>query len=193
MAAFRQRPLLFNGITGGVLCATSDAIAQQIEDANERTIESSGASEKDAAHVLTNSIRLPTLDIARVASAGIIGMFFGGLVYPKAYAKLDAIWVGTKFSAVLQKSIVEIATVGIFVNSISMASRGFFRGDKKYDEVAQHVVIELPTVTRNDVLVWLPYNLVAFSFIPAVLRPTTTAMMEASWQTYISLRAHDFE
>jgi hypothetical protein len=41
--------------------------------------------------------------------------------------------------------------------------------------MADHVVRELPIVTRNDVVVWLPYNLMAFSVIPPVLRPTTTA------------------
>jgi hypothetical protein len=104
--------------------------------------------------------------------------FFGGLVYPTAYATLDLIWVGTKFSTVLKKSLVEIATVGIFVNSISMTSRGLLRGDKDHKEVVQHVANELPTVTRNDCLVWLPYIMLAFS---VVLRPTmTTSVMEAS-------------
>jgi len=42
-------------------------------------------------------------------------------------------------------------------------------------------------VTKNDFVVWMPYNLLAFSIIPAVLRPTTTAAMEASWQTYITV------
>jgi hypothetical protein len=36
-------------------------------------------------------------------------------------------------------------------------------------------------------LVWLPYIMLAFS---VVLRPTmTTSVMEASWQTYISIRS----
>ena len=123
----------------------------------------------------------------------MIGIFFGGLVYPWAYAKLDKIWVGSSFSTVVQKSLVEIGTVGIFVNSISMSCRGLLRGDKESAEVFQHVAKELPVVTRNDFFVWFPYNLLAFSTIPAFLRPTTTAMMEASWQTYISFKAHDFK
>lgn len=110
-----------------------------------------------------------------------------------AYARLDAMWVGTKFATVLKKSLVEIASVGIFVNSISMTTRGILRGDQDSTSVLQHVSKELPDVTRNDFFVWLPYNMLAFSVIPAVLRPTTTAAMEASWQTYISLRAHDFQ
>lgn len=59
--------------------------------------------------------------------------------------------------------------------------------------MVQHITQQLPTVTKNDIFVWLPYNMMAFSIIPAALRPTTTAALEASWQIYISLRSHDYE
>lgn len=117
----------------------------------------------------------------------------GGVVYPGAYAQLDAIWKGTSMATAVKKSVLEIFTVGIFVNTLSMTCRGLFRGDRAPTQVAEHVVHELPTVTRNDVLVWLPYNLVAFSVIPTIVRPATTAIMEASWQGYISWRSHDIE
>jgi Mpv17 / PMP22 family len=101
-------------------------------------------------------------------------------------------WKGTHFSAVVQKSVVEIATVGIFVNSVSMTSRGLLVGRNPKD-VAGHVAEEMPTVTINDAKVWLPYNMIAFSIIPVAIRPTTTLMMEAGWQTYISLMSNNYE
>ena len=73
-----------------------------------------------------------------------------------------------------------------------MTSRGLLAG-REGKEVVKHVAQEMPKVMLNDVRVWLPYNLIAFSVIPAVIRPTTTAMMEVSWQTYISLRSNDYE
>lgn len=72
-----------------------------------------------------------------------------------------------------------------------MISRGILVG-RDTNHVAQHALEELPNVTKNDFMVWLPYNLVAFSVIPIYVRPTTTAFMEASWQTYISNRSHDY-
>ena len=98
---------------------------------------------------------------------------------------------GTHLLTVFTKSVVEIATVGIFVNSLSMASRGSLAG-RRIGDIFEHVRTEMPKVTLNDVRVWLPYNMLAFTFIPAFIRPTTTALMEATWQTYISLRAHDY-
>jgi hypothetical protein len=202
IAAIRQRPLLFNGITGGVLCGTSDAIAQQFEQPQpppQQRSQHHNASfienEEERPYLAPSPLAVVAsrLDWLRFASAAVIGVFFGGLVYPQAYATLDAIWVGTSFFTVVKKSVVEIATVGIFVNTISMTSRGVLRGDKEPEQVVHHVAKELPTVTKNDCLVWLPYNLLAFSVVPPVLRPTTTAMMEASWQTYISLRSHDYD
>jgi hypothetical protein len=198
--ALRQNPMLFNAITGGVLCASSDALAQQME--HQETIThcsdhaitgSSTPTPSERPYLAPSMATLLRNDWSRTVGAGLIGSFFGGIVYPLAYARLDSIWVGTRLVTVIKKSLVEIATVGIFVNSISMMTRGILRGDKDTQSVFQHVYTELPTITRNDFIVWMPYNMIAFSIIPAFLRPTTTAAMEASWQTYISLRAHDFE
>jgi protein Mpv17 len=164
-----QNPLLFNGLTGGTLCAISDAGAQQIEG--------NGAN---------------SFNVRRFVVAGVLGVFFGGIVYPNAYAFLDARFHAKNFQTLLTKSVIEIGTVGIFVNTVSMTSRGLLVGHEGKD-VVNHVAHEMPKVTLNDVKVWLPYNLLAFSLIPAVFRPTTTAMMEASWQTYISLVSNDYE
>ena len=162
--------MLFNSLTGCGLCASSDAVAQYLEEHDK----------------VSTSFR-----IRRILSAGCMGAFFGGWVYPQAYARLDRIWKGTNVSAVLQKSVVEIATVGIFVNSVSMTARGLLVG-RDMKDVAEHVVTEMPVVTLNDARVWLPYNIIAFTFIPATIRPTTTLCMEAVWQTYISLMANNY-
>ena len=166
-ATIQQSPRVMNCATGATLCACSDLLAQRIE--------TSGLG----------------IDLRRFTSSGLIGAAFGGFVYPMAYARLDAMWPSSAFVSVLQKSCLEIATVGTFVNSVSMSSRGLLAGRHRGD-VANHVLREMPSVTLNDVKVWLPYNLVAFTFIPQYLRPSTTALMEASWQTYISLRSHEY-
>lgn len=165
-----KNPIVVNSLTGGSLCLASDAIAQRME---QRDFDSHFSA-------------------SRMLSAGLIGSFFGGVVYPRAYARLDAIWQGKDFASLFKKSVVEILTVGVFVNSVSISSRGFFAG-KKPNTVLHHVAREMPHVMFNDVRVWLPYNMIVFSFVPAYIRPTVTAFMEASWQTYISLRAHDYE
>ncbi|KAG7367437.1 hypothetical protein IV203_030108 [Nitzschia inconspicua] len=233
-AAVRQRPVLFNGLTGGVLCAGSDGATQHYEaqwkhqwdntmcdfdnfvsdreaDSDPLTTTTSSTDSLLAPSPLvrttpTSLLEKPfekgivgqerpkeTFDLKRFFAAGAIGVFFGGLVYPFAYAKLDAVWAGTALATITKKSIIEIATVGIFVNSFSMTSRGLCRGDKEASTVALHVAQELPTVTRNDFLVWFPYNMLAFSVIPTYIRPISTLFMEASWQAYISFRSHDFD
>jgi len=175
VAAVRQRPTLFNGVTGGGLFAGSDAVAQEME-------------QKGLAVTHENDTSFNT---RRFLSTVAIGIFIGGFVYPGAYKRLDRLWPKKDWATVLKKSLIEICTVGIFVNSISMISRGLMVG-RETNHVAQHTMEELPDVTKNDFCVWLPYNLVAFSVIPFYIRPTTTALMEASWQTYISLRSHDY-
>jgi hypothetical protein len=209
MNAVRKNPLIFNAVTGGFLCASSDAVAQHWEEhadggpptsdvhsSSQEPSRSRAQQQQQRDHLLAPSLKaallLPSIDWWRLAGAGCIGSFFGGILYPAAYARLDALFVGTQWKTVLVKSIVEIATVGILVNTISLTVRGLVRGDQDLGQVTRHVSARLGTVTQNDFFVWLPYNIVAFSIIPAILRPTTTAAMEASWQTYISLCAHDY-
>jgi hypothetical protein len=184
-------------VTGFLLCAGSDAIAQKIESSKgPQGVNSDGKDSEIVHHHDMNtrktdearSLEKESFDYHRFLSAGFIGAFFGGFVYPFAYARLDTLWKGVHFSSVFKKSVVEIGTVGIFVNCISMSSRGLLGGHQSED-VAQHVFQEMPTVTMNDVRVWLPYNLVAFSIIPVHIRPSTTAMMEATWQAYICIRS----
>jgi len=183
----RKHPVAFNSLNGCVMCASSDAVAQYYENKHRKDLTTTNNKDDDNVEETSLSFR-----IRRAASAGLIGFFFGGWVYPMAYARLDALWKGTHFTAVLQKSLVEIATVGIFVNSVSMVSRGLLVG-RETAEVAAHVVEEMPVVTLNDARVWLPYNMLAFSMIPATIRPTTTLMMEAGWQTYISLMSNNYQ
>lgn len=216
LTAIRSNPYAFNSVTGFSLFSGSDAIAQKLESngllmpqKNENAIaqkkndtseideivENQVARIADAGTMATSSAKifdLSTLDSRRLLSAGAIGVFFGGFVYPFAYAKLDALWKGVTIITTLKKSLLEIATVGIFVNSISISTRGLLVGKDK-EQVVEHTMQEMPGVTINDARVWLPYNIVAFSVIPIYIRPATTSLMEACWQTYISLCSHNYQ
>lgn len=203
ITAIRSNPYAFNSATGFSLFTGSDALAQKVEnrqlllEKNENAIaqKNNDTSEIDEPGAMATSstkiFDLTTLDSRRLLSAGAIGVFFGGFVYPFAYAKLDALWKGVTIITTLKKSLLEIATVGIFVNSVSISTRGLLVG-KDTEKVVEHTMQEMPGVTVNDARVWLPYNIVAFSVIPIYIRPATTSLMEACWQTYISLCSHNY-
>ena len=174
-AAMQTRPLLMNAATGATLCAGSDCIAQRIE-------QSRGGSGSDSGNAL---------DWLRLLSSGLIGGGLRGMFYPFAYGRLDALLPGKALVAVIQKSLLELVTVGLFVNYVSIYTRGLFAG-RQLKEVANHVWDVLPSVTLNDCRVWLPYNLLMFALIPTFIRPTTTALVGAGWNTYISLKSHDY-
>eukprot|EP00956_Cyclotella_meneghiniana_P013789 scaffold20205_cov57-Cyclotella_meneghiniana.AAC.1 len=163
----QQRPVLTHSIIGGCLFSGSDAFAQRIEEK-------------------------PHFDIKRFLSAGAVGAALAGYVYPFAYKHLDRIWVGKDLLSIAKKSFVEVFTVGLFANSVSMFARGLFT-EKRPGEVLIHVKEEMRDVTLNDLRVWFPYNLVAFGCIPIHVRPATTMVMECAWQTYISMRSNDYE
>ena len=199
VSRFKQNPCALNCTIGCVLCAGSDAIAQQIEqnpnslvlvliskdqEDVDATAEEKYVSKSDWTH-------FKDFNYQRFISAGLIGALVSGFVYPYAYARLEVMLPGTTIRSVLTKSLVEIATVGLFVNSVSMGFRGLLTGQQGTD-VASHIAREIPTVTLNDFRVWFPYNVMAFSLIPVHIRPATTSFMEAGWQTYISLCSHGY-
>ena len=179
----KRHPVLMNSMSGCFLFGGSDALAQRIEHDRRRQHRVSDFKEREYEF---------QLNYRRMLTTGALGMFFSGYMYPRAYAILDRTWPKATFRHVVTKSLIEIATVGIFMNATSLAARGVLVGRDFPSEVAPHVVQEMPRVTWNDFRVWFPYNLVAFAFIPAYVRPTTTAVVNASWQTYISLRSHAY-
>ncbi len=195
----QRRPALAHGIVGFILFGGSDAFAQQIEGSakrGENTMTSStskkASKEETFAHSSRITLTMDHFDVIRYLSAGTVGAFFGGWVYPFAYRRLDLIWKGRDVISVAKKSLLEVFTVGIFANSVSMGARGLLTGKNPRD-VCLHVWEEMRDVTFNDLRVWFPYNLFAFGIIPISIRPATTSLMEAGWQTYISLRSNAYE
>jgi len=183
--------------------STTTSILQQTKEAlhtnmslmlHPTSLVSSFADNHDHPSQPPSSQSLPQrflIDHVRLATAMSMGVLFTSAIYPYAYARLDAWIVGQHWRAVVQKSLLEVATVGILVNSLSLWGRGVM-GHHSWTETLEHVREELPRVTWNDARVWIPYNLVAFGCLPLAVRPLTTSCMEAAWQTYISLRSNDY-
>jgi hypothetical protein len=152
----RERPIATNTAQGATLAALGDVTAQWLEGRSG--------------------------DAKRTLRAGCIGAGFAGFVYPPVYARLDALWPGTLWPAVLRKSLTECALLGTFGNGTSLLLRGLPPSD---------VLASMPNVLLNEARVWLPYNLVAFSLVPRHIRPTTTSCLTVGWHTYISWLAND--
>eukprot|EP00581_Thalassiosira_minuscula_P007705 CAMPEP_0183710148 /NCGR_PEP_ID=MMETSP0737-20130205/5973_1 /TAXON_ID=385413 /ORGANISM="Thalassiosira miniscula, Strain CCMP1093" /LENGTH=235 /DNA_ID=CAMNT_0025938371 /DNA_START=326 /DNA_END=1033 /DNA_ORIENTATION=+ len=187
----QRRPALTHAVVGFGLFGASDAFAQKLEASALREEAKIADKNDSSASLSRDTFSTNDLDMVRFLSAGVIGAFFGGCVYPFAYKRLDMIWKGNGFMSIAKKSVLEVFTVGIFANSVSMGARGVLVG-KNPMEVFSHVKKEMPEVTLNDLRVWFPYNMVAFGLIPISIRPATTSLMECLWQTYISYRSNDY-
>mmetsp|Transcript_506 Transcript_506/g.1667 ORF Transcript_506/g.1667 Transcript_506/m.1667 type:complete len:200 (+) Transcript_506:184-783(+) len=167
--ALRQRPRLINSGQGALLGGMGDGIAQTIE-------QRPGSS----------SVKF---NLHRLLGAGAIGLIFSGFVYPPFYAVLDARWPGTKLRAVIAKACSDVALLGVFGNAASISGRLLVAGTPQHD-ILYRLVDSMPSVLFNELRVWLPYNLLAFRFVPTDIRPTSTAFITLCWQVYISWTAH---
>ncbi len=161
---------LFNAAAGATLFGIADGIAQG----------------------LNNETGTRQYDYRRLCGASVLGTMITGFCYPYGYFMLESLFPGRTFRTICYKSGTEIVTVSLFVNSLSMSVRGWFQGHDAAD-VRVHVWSELPRVTFWDGILWFPYNVVAFSVIPLSIRPFTTGLLEAGWQTYMSVRSHDYQ
>lgn len=184
LSTMQRRPVLMNAFSGCLLFTTSDILAQYIEYRRRKSWQFSQPGYQSDDSFL--------LDHRRSLTTGALGIFFFGWYYPSAYYILDRQWPLMTTSHVVTKSLVEIFSVGIVMNATSLSARGLLVGRSLQKEVWPHVRREMPRVTFNDLKVWFPYNMIMFAFIPSYIRPTTTAVMDASWQTYISLRSHNY-
>ena len=119
------------------------------------------------------------------AGQAAVGGFFSGLVYPAVYGALDKLWPGTTFRAVATKSVAELIPMGIGANALSIGWRAAVGGSSP-SEVSARLQRLMPGVLLNEVRVWLPYNLLAFRFIPINIRPTSTAVVMLGWNVYLS-------
>jgi hypothetical protein len=195
-----SQPFIRNASAAGVLFVAADAVAQYMEARRhhhatllpQQLVQNELLGDDDIKAGLTSpGYNYFVLDQWRCLGATLLGVVLGGGVYPTAYAKLDALLPGNSWRTLIVKSAVEISTVGIAVNTASLLGRASWQGTRSWESLADHVSAEIPRVTFMDARVWFPYNLLAFGWIPITIRPLTTACMEAGWQTYISLRAHD--
>jgi hypothetical protein len=129
------------------------------------------------------------VDARRMAGASALGVLFSGFIYPPLYSLLEGVWPGTAVRAVAAKACSDVALLGLFGNATSISGRLLLAG-RAPSEVAHNVRETMPSVLVNELRVWLPYNLVAFRFVPTAIRPTTTAFIALAWQVYISWTAH---
>ena len=189
-----RHDFLRNGGAAAVLFVGADGVAQYMEALDSSRQQAVKDSTTIVGGATTNKETMCGFEVDqwRCLGAVLLGFVLGGGVYPTAYAQLDRLFPGRSWRTIVVKSAVEIATVGIAVNTTSLLGRASWQGTHGWKAVGAHVAAEIPRVTVMDARVWFPYNCIAFGLIPIHIRPLTTACMEAGWQTYISLRAHDY-
>ncbi|KAL3929560.1 MAG: hypothetical protein SGBAC_012153 [Bacillariaceae sp.] len=199
-----RQDLIINGVVGGVLFGASDVLAQRLEQCSDEPPSARRKRNRDEKQstmqqlLATDKYFYRTVDWKRCSSAGILGACLSCGLYPAAYGAIDKIWKRKDLVSLIQKSVVEVFTVGVVANSLSMLVRGLAptatsSGNHSPAQVLMHMKAELPKVTLDDFKLWFPYNMAAFTFVPTPIRPLTTMIMETIWQTYMSLCSNNYE
>lgn len=193
-----RQDLITNALVGGVLFSASDVLAQRLEQFQPLSVGNAKEEKKRRAlmhHFLaTERSFFRAVDWKRCASAGALGVCLSCGLYPAGYGAIDKLWNAKNLISSAQKSVVEVFTVGLLANTLSMLVRGLAPGGSGSSpkQVMIHIMEELPKVTRDDFVFWFPYNMAAFTFVPTRIRPMSTMLMDSIWQTYMSLKSNNF-
>lgn len=130
----------------------------------------------------------------RVVKMGAFGAALNGVCYLSWYRALDRAF-GTKrssMSTVMKKTIADQVIMAPFALTACLAwaplkeSMDSSSAQKAYDNVESNVL----EAWVMDCKVWPLANMVAFSLVPTIYRPTFIACVQLGWQSYMSWISH---
>ena len=127
----------------------------------------------------------PAFSMARSSRAALVGACFNGLVLPAYYSAIQAKIPGRDPKSILMKVIVDGSVWGFTGNACLMAILLRLDG-VQWPEAIAHAKCQIPTVFKNDLMVWTSYNTALYTFIPKPFQGITTAVMSSAWAAYIS-------
>jgi hypothetical protein len=150
------------------------------------------------ADVTTQSLESATLDVGHVAAMATVASIMSGAMNAIWLRQLEQAFPGTETKEVAAKTLIHAILIASIINSaylvgVPLLSEYFYgsggfslppmdlsvlRGGWKLDEFI--------TLTKLEILMFIPYNTLAFKFVPPSIRPLTHAAISATFNIAVS-------
>ena len=145
------------------------------------------------ADILTQTMESGSVDISHVAAMATIASTMSGVFNAMCLRQMEAKWPGKGNAEVAIKTVFHATIIASIINSAYLAGVPLL-SDNIYqwtglpdgNPLGAWNLPEFITLTKLEVAMFIPYNTLAFSFVPPQVRPLTHALISASFNVAVS-------
>ena len=145
------------------------------------------------ADILTQTMESGSVDYSHVAAMATIAATMSGVFNAMCLRELEAQWPGKGNIEVAMKTIIHATIIASIINSAYLACVPLLADDiyqwtglPDGNPLSAWNLPEFITLTKLEIAMFIPYNTLAFSFVPPQVRPLTHAMISASFNVAVS-------
>jgi hypothetical protein len=148
----------------------------------------------------TAAVHVGVLDGGHVAAMALVASTMSGVMNAVWLKQLEQAFPGTSTTAVAAKTMIHAVILASIINSAYLVGVPLFTNMFHADPYAYvahnihslHDVLEgwkweeFLTLTKLEVMMFIPYNTLAFKFVPPSIRPLTHASISATFNVAVS-------
>ena len=143
------------------------------------------------ADITTQIMETGSLDLAHVFAMAAVASTMSGAANALWLRQLEAAFPGRGVSEVAAKTLIHAVILASIINSAYLAGVPachalYAGGGLPADALAGWSPDEFVTLTKLEVCMFIPYNSLAFSYVPPRVRPLTHALVSATFNVAVS-------
>lgn len=150
------------------------------------------------ADIATQTMEAASIDFGHVAAMATVASTMSGLMNAIWLKQLEQAFPGTETKEVACKTLIHAVIIASIINSAYLAFVPFlgnvvFNGDVSVISnfnaetiFGSWTIDEFITLTKLEVAMFIPYNTLAFKFVPESVRPLTHASISATFNVAVS-------
>ena len=146
------------------------------------------------ADIATQTMEAPFIDFGHVAAMATVASTMSGVANAVWLRQLEKAFPGTESKEVACKTLIHAIIIATIINSAYLAFVPLFTTYLYHDGgvldlsvvFSSWSVEEFITLTKLELLMFIPYNTLAFKFVPPSVRPLTHAAVSATFNVAVS-------
>ena len=146
------------------------------------------------ADIATQSMEASVVDFGHVAAMATVASTMSGVANAIWLRQLEAAFPGKGTEEVVKKTMIHAVIIASIINSAYLAFVPLFTTYLYHDGGAFDPSIvfsgwttdEFITLTKLEICMFIPYNAIAFNYIPPSVRPLTHAATSALFNVFVS-------
>lgn len=195
--AVKQHYLPMAFLQAGVLASSADVASQLMEHSMQATARPSLLDTLlERLHLVAAPVPAEPVILAHVLAMALVASTWSGLANAVWLRQLEAAFPGRAARAIAAKTLIHAVLLASIINSAYLVLVPLFTVVFAGGELppvtdpsaylAGWELDEFITLTKLEVCMFIPYNTLAFRFVPPRVRPLTHALVSATFNVAVS-------